>query len=89
MMNSGSYFVFMMLILIRKMSYFGLNYICTKFPNNRLARLLGMRVFSPHFFQDWWQATFKLFIEGYFDISICALLNLYAFYQVRDDIGQL
>ena len=88
-MNSGSYFLFLAIIVVMKTSGFIFNKLATVFARRRVVRKVAMVFYSRNYMLDWWQSTLKLLIESYFDISICSLLNLYAFWLVKDDAVEI
>jgi len=81
MLNSGSYFIILVgLILFKVISYI-VNKIAVKFARYKLARNIGMWVYSPSLLNDLKNEMLKLFLESYFDLANCSLMNILAFFE--------
>jgi len=85
MMNSGSYFV----IQASLFGYYFITYFvnkgCTfgaRIPN---LRRLGMLAYEDSYWNEFIKASYKLFLESYFDLVMCVLLNLFAFVKMDDE----
>ena len=81
MMNSGSFFIILAGIIILKMISYLINKIAVLFARCKLARLVGIRVFSPTILIDLKNEMFKIILESYFDLALCSLLNILAFFE--------
>jgi hypothetical protein len=46
-----------------------------------------MLFYEGNYWNEFVKATFKLFLESYFDIVMCVLLNLFAFFTMEDDLS--
>ena len=64
-----------------------INAVALRFAHNKNARLVGIRVYCPSYLHDMTQASLKLFLESYFDLAICSLLNLMAFIEYNDEFS--
>lgn len=62
---------------------FLVNKIAVYFAKYEFCRLIGMRVYSESLWQDFKIGGLKLFIESYFDLAMCSLLNVLAFFEKR------
>ena len=78
MLNSGSYFVVQIGIVI----YFSvrklLNRVAVRNADKKWARKLGQWAFMPSYWKSMKQALLKLLLESYFDICFCTLINVIA-----------
>ena len=83
-MNSASYFLIQVFMLA---NYFGklvIIWLATKFAQNKYARLVGIYFYEPNKDIRLKNAYLKLFLESYFDICFCAMLNSIAFKESND-----
>jgi hypothetical protein len=71
MLNSGSFLIIFVGIVLYKIIKLTANFIATKFPKNRRMRRMGMWGYSPSHTTDTKAALLKLFIESYFDLCFC------------------
>ena len=84
MMNSGSYFVIQGALLLYYLSACGLNKVSAHFPRSSWARKVGMRFYEDNYCREFAKASCKLFLESYFDIVMCVMLNSFAFFKMSD-----
>lgn len=81
-MNSGSFLVLSVLIVIDFYFKRMINFICSKFARFRSIRKLG--IFFHEFRQDesvMREAALKLFLESYFDLCMAVFLGIWAFFE--------
>ena len=95
-MNSGSYFILIFLMCIQLMACSLVNFLTARCPKNKRMRKLGMSVYYRNYKRSLLVGLLKLFLESYFDLTMCALLGVFAFiefrsidvfFQTRDDIA--
>jgi hypothetical protein len=79
-LNSGSYFIFFAGIIAFKLASIFLNWVALQYPQNKYFRQLGMKNYSKENWKQIKWETQKLFLESYFDLCLCAFINLLAFY---------
>ena len=60
--------------------------MCICFSKYEKARLLGIYVYSKSYVNDFLHSSFKLFLESYFDIVICTMINLVSFKRSKNAI---
>lgn len=60
------------------------NKTCTCFAGSKIVRKIGIAVHSNNYFHDFVASSFKLFLESYFDIVICTMLNLVSFKRSKN-----
>ena len=84
MMNSGSYFVIQAAILGYIIALWMVNKACVCGAKNKTVRQIGIFVHSKNYVHDFISASFKLFLESYFDIVICTMINLVAFKRSKN-----
>ena len=65
------------------MGRFLLNRVVRVCARRKAARWIGMRV-PPIALKTSFLASVRLFLESYFDLAMCAILNLTAFYETDD-----
>ena len=83
-MNSGSYFILGAGIFIFTISRFILNKIATKFAQYPFFRKVGMKFYRSSYKKEITHAQLKLFMESYFDLAMCAMLNFLSFYTNKN-----
>ena len=69
------------------LNYYGkliITWAATKFASNRWIRKVGLYFYEPNKDQRLWNTYLKLFLESYFDICFCAMLNSIAFKESAD-----
>ena len=76
MLNSGSYFVIQISLILYYFVMYFINKICTCCPSNQYVRRLGMFVYEQSYLKSLINASLKLFLESYFDLVICTMVNL-------------
>jgi hypothetical protein len=84
-MNSGSYFIIFTAILGFQLSKLLINLLARKLSKHKLARRIGVKVHEESYFKIVWDAGLKLFIECYFDLSMCVLLMVLSFVEQQFD----
>ena len=87
-MNSGSYFIVQVILLASHFTMAFLNLIAVKFAKNKLARMLGIWAYDDSHLGTAGIETIKLYLESYFDLAICAFINLDAFLQKPEEFGE-
>jgi len=87
--NSGSYFIIFIGILIFNIGLYIANMIARCFARKKCCRKVGMLVHSKSRCLGIINEIIKLFIESYFDISICVLLHTISFYEKNEEGIQL
>ena len=86
MMNSGSYFVIQASVLGYYIVTYFINKACATFgPKYSFTRKLGMKAYEDNYWSEFVKATYKLFLESYFDIVMCVMLNMFAFFNMEDE----
>ena len=79
-LNSGSYFVFVLSAFGGSLASYLINYCAVKASRFKCARIIGMKVYNPQNLKDFILGNIKLFFEAYFDLTMCAFLSNFAFY---------
>ena len=87
MMNSGSFLIMQVLIFVWFYGKQFLLMICVKYSRYSPFRRFGMYLgeYNPRGLKE---ATLRLFLESYFDISIGCLANVIAWLEC-EDLGEL
>ena len=57
-----------------------LNKVLTKFANYKRARQLDIFVYSSSYKVDMKNSLLKLSLECYYELALCSMLNMLAFY---------
>ena len=83
-MNSGSYFVIFAGLLLYMMFNWFINKICTCNAKSSTARNIGIYVYQSSFWDQFTMSAFKLFLESYFDLTICTFINITAFIRAKN-----
>ena len=83
-MNSGSYFVIILQLILYDATYFVINRICVACAKKKLARKLGVFVYQDSYIGNFKNSVIKLFLESYFDIVICSAINITAFIKSKN-----
>lgn len=88
MLNSGSYFAIQSWLIFYYLVMFCVNKIATYFARSTVARHFGIFAYQSDYWNEFVVASFKLFLETYFDLVICSSINLFAFYKSanREDL---
>lgn len=74
--NSGSFFIFMILLVVTPIFEFIVNLICTKLAKYKIFRQIGIMVDKKHRLRFFRQSMLKLFLESYFEITIACFLGI-------------
>jgi hypothetical protein len=77
--NSGSYFIFFVGIFLFKFVRMLGQALAVKFSKHERFRKLGIKTYSGSYWNEMKYEVFKLFLESYFDLVLCALLNYLSF----------
>jgi hypothetical protein len=72
-MNSGSFFILLLLIGVYNILSAIIHKIATKNPKRKFCRMLGMRFYSKSHLKDFSIESMKLFLETHFDMNIACL----------------
>jgi hypothetical protein len=83
-LNSGSIFLLQSGLFAYFFGFFVLNKLMTYFPESKLARMIGMKVYVQDPKTKILKAEHKLYLESYFEITMCSTLNLLAFIEATD-----
>jgi len=84
MLNSGSYLIFQVLILCDFLIKMLVRKICAKFADTKGARAIGANLYTKNASRRLFNSYVKLFMESYFDLCFCAMLNLIAFMEAKN-----
>ena len=79
-MNSGSYFILGVGIFIFALARYLLNKIAVRFARHAFCRKVGIMFYRKSYKREITNAHLKLFMESYFDLAFCALMNFLSFY---------
>jgi hypothetical protein len=84
-MNSGSYFIMQILIIVNFFMKRLIKYICKKFARIRVFRVVGIYIndASIESYDQIKKASLKLFLESYFDLVFAIFLGLSDFLDVK------
>jgi hypothetical protein len=82
MINSGSYFIIFGAILIFYLLKFIVNVVAIACSRFRRARIIGIWAFEQSYIGSIWDASLKLFIESFFDVSMCVWLSCLSFMEL-------
>ena len=83
-LNSGSYFILWAIMTLFTLVKFIINKIAVYFARNPLARKLGIYIYSDSYWNEFKDGAMKLLMESYFDLAMCSLLNVLAFFEKVD-----
>ena len=75
MMNSGSYFIFFASFFIINPALFLMNKIAIWQARRPIFRKIGLKVYSKSYWRDTKYSSQKLYMESYFDLTMCAILG--------------
>jgi hypothetical protein len=84
MMNSGSYFVIQASLVFYYLFAFIVNKICAYSAKSPVARKVGMFLYEENYWRELVKATYKLFLESYFDLVMCVMLNTFVFFKMSE-----
>ena len=79
MMNSGSYFIFFASFFIINPILYLINKIAVRHAYHPTFRKIGMKVYSDSYWDNIKYSSLKLYMESYFDLTMCAFLGSLAF----------
>ena len=85
MLNSGSYFVIFLSMICYYFSAYIINKVCVCNAKYAIARNIGVLFHEDDYWTSFIKASFKLFLESYFDLVMCAMLNLHGFINQHDE----
>ena len=76
LVNSGSYFIILLLILLNFSCVIALELMASKFPKQACCRRFGMRMQAQGKPGELRHRIKKVMLETYFEITLCAFLGL-------------
>jgi len=79
MLNSGSFFVILVGVLVWMSIKFVINEICKRFYKHKRARDIGVWCYESSYSGQVKQGSYKLFLESYFDLTMCQILAICGF----------
>lgn len=82
MMNSGSYFILFAGLVGYSVARFILNSMARCCPTSARCRRLGIYAYEESYTGNLWTAAVKLFIESFFDLTMCAMLANLSFLEI-------
>ena len=82
MMNSGSYFILFALAVGYSFGRYLLNSMARCCPTSVRCRKLGIYAYEASYTGNLWTSTVKLFIESFFDLTMCAMLANLSFLEI-------
>jgi hypothetical protein len=88
LMNSGSYFIIMfasmVFFLVKKLiEKVAIRFSYNKNPYHSTIRRIGMAVHEKSYLTTFRNASFKLYIECFFDLCLCAILSMLSLDEVH------
>ena len=78
-MNSGSYFVFKTSFFVINAFLYLVNKLAVLQAHRPIFRKIGVKVYSDSYWRDTKYSSQKLYMESYFDLTMCAILGCFAF----------
>jgi len=81
-MNSGSYFILFSGLVLYYLGKYLLNSIAKLCPSYKYSRFVGIWAYENSYKGSLWIASLKLFIESYFDLTMCAAISLLSFMEI-------
>jgi hypothetical protein len=86
--NSGSMYAMFIMIIINWALKSFINLMCLHFPSHKPVRRVANYFYNynPRYVLH---AVQRLLLESYFDIGLCTLINLLAFFDEREDWSNL
>ena len=63
---------------------FIINRLAVAFARNRFARKVGISVYEPNYWKYFLRSIVKLYMESYFDLIFCTLINVAALLESKD-----
>ena len=82
--NSGSFFIIVVGIWLWEIDKAIINTVAKVFARYKWARKIGLWAYEKSHLKLLWAACRKLFIESYFDLSMCVMLSLLSFLELGD-----
>ena len=76
--NSGSYFLIQIALVAFMLFKFCLNQLAKLMYKSHYARLVGQFAYEDHYLINLSRDSIKLFMESYFDLVFCAMINIWA-----------
>ena len=83
-MNSGSYFVIEVGLMVYILFSYMINKFCVYNAKYPIARKVGMFGHEDDYWNSFVDGSVKLFLEGYFDLVICTAINVFAFIRSKN-----
>ena len=84
MLSSGSYFVFVLILIIRIVAFKYIHKIVVCFPRNHYSRVLGMYIYRKNYWQELKNQNQKLFLENFFAICFAVLVGIVALSECKN-----
>lgn len=85
LMNSGSYFIISVGLILYYFLKAIINRIAVHCSRKPMARKIGIWAYEKSYKKTMWQAALKLFIECYFDLTMCVMLSVLSFFELGDE----
>jgi hypothetical protein len=86
-LNSGSYFMIQGGLLAYCFTKYLINQLSVIFSKNKYARTVGIFVHEDNYLKYGLKAIVKLYMESYFDLIFCTLINLAALMENKSMIS--
>ena len=84
-MNSGSYFIFMVGLVLGEYISYLINMTAVRFSQYKIARTIGQYSYNKSYKNSVWDGMLKMFLECYFDLALCAVLGMHAFIETKHE----
>ena len=84
LLQSGSFFVMELIIILEVFVYYMFNKLATYFPQYYYFRLLGIKYYDEDPLSTMKLKSLGLLLEGYFDMAIAVTLNWITFFAHPD-----
>ena len=81
-LNSGSYFIIIFIFLGYFIGKYIINLVSAHYSKSEKFRTVGIYFYEQSYFKSFRRASFKLFIESFFDLAMCASISILAFKEV-------
>ena len=81
--NSGSYFLIQISITVWVVFKFTVNFLAKKMNKLHYARRAGIWAYEDNYPKAFGSSSVKLFMESYFDLVICTMINVLALCQAE------
>jgi|TARA_B110001450_G_C17314709_1_gene356916 hypothetical protein len=82
--NSGSYFLIQIALVAFMLFKISLNMLAKLMYHSHVARLVGQFAYEDHYLINLSRNSIKLFMESYFDLVFCAMINFWALFHFKD-----